>query len=106
MLCGPRITYAQRQTPDPAPQKAWEHPPLSGDTSPSSPPHSRVIHIVRGDPSDEEVAALTTVIVSLGSRRSARIRSPETGQRSAWAHPLHASLHPGPGAWRTSALPR
>jgi len=81
---------------------------VSGDTSYSSHPHSRVIHIVRGDPSDEEIAALTAVVVSLASTRSVRTRSPEPGQHSTWADPvprLRAPLRPGPGAWRASALP-
>ncbi|MGQ0778466.1 MAG: acyl-CoA carboxylase subunit epsilon [Pseudonocardiales bacterium] len=81
---------------------------MSGDTSHSSHPHSRVIHIVRGDPSDEEIAALTAVVVSLASMRSAHARSAEPGQLSAWADPaprLRAPLHTGPGAWRASALP-
>ncbi|MGH3925212.1 MAG: acyl-CoA carboxylase subunit epsilon [Pseudonocardiaceae bacterium] len=63
---------------------------------------------MRGDPSDEEVTALTAMVVSLASTRSVRARFSEPGQRSTWADPaprLRAPLHPGPSAWRASALP-
>ncbi|MGH3930858.1 MAG: acyl-CoA carboxylase subunit epsilon [Pseudonocardiaceae bacterium] len=82
---------------------------MSGDTSHSSHLHSRVIHIARGNPSDEEIAALTAVVVSLTSTRLVRTRSSEPGQRSTWADPasrLRAPLRPGPGAWHASALPQ
>ncbi|HVE96989.1 MAG TPA: acyl-CoA carboxylase subunit epsilon [Pseudonocardiaceae bacterium] len=59
---------------------------------------------MRGEPSDEELAALIAVLAGLASTAA-----PEPPQSpSAWADPAHrlrAPLHPGPGAWRTSALP-
>jgi hypothetical protein len=57
------------------------------------------MQIVRGEPSDEELAALVTVLAELA--RAATAEPPVT--RSAWADPkrwLRTSLHPGPGAWR------
>ncbi len=64
-----------------------------------------LLRVVRGDPSDEEVAALTAVLAAAASQPE-----PEpTAPRSAWgdpAHRLRVPLRPGPGAWRASALPR
>ncbi|MGH3717817.1 MAG: acyl-CoA carboxylase epsilon subunit [Pseudonocardiaceae bacterium] len=65
--------------------------------------HSRVIHIVRGEPSDEELAALVVVLAALADVVAAEAPGP----RGAWADPAHrlrAPLHPGPAAWRNSAL--
>ncbi|MGH3979587.1 MAG: acyl-CoA carboxylase subunit epsilon [Pseudonocardiaceae bacterium] len=64
-----------------------------------------VLRIVRGDPSDEEVAALTAVVAGLGSPSVPEPPRP----RSAWADPasrLRVPLRPGPDAWRGSAMPR
>jgi hypothetical protein len=65
-------------------------------------PHLR---IVRGNPTDEEVAALLAVVSTL--------RTPEEPSgppaRSAWAdrrNLVRAPLAHGPGAWRASAFPR
>jgi hypothetical protein len=62
-----------------------------------------MLRIVRGEPSDEELAALIAVLAGLAS---AAAQPPVP--RSAWANPAHrlrTPLHPGPGAWRSSALP-
>ncbi|MGH3912218.1 MAG: acyl-CoA carboxylase subunit epsilon [Pseudonocardiaceae bacterium] len=67
------------------------------------------LRIVRGKPSDEEIAALTAVVVGMACTGPEHVPSPEPGRRSVWADPaprLRAPLHPGPDAWRTSALPR
>ncbi len=64
--------------------------------------HSRVQ--VRGEPSDEELAALIAVLAGLASAAAAEPPTP----RSTWADPAHrlrTPLHPGPGIWRASALP-
>ncbi|MGH3908333.1 MAG: acyl-CoA carboxylase subunit epsilon [Pseudonocardiaceae bacterium] len=65
---------------------------------------------MRGDPSDEELAALTAVVVvSLASAGSAGVvTASPSAPRSAWADPAHrlrTPLHPGPGAWRASMRP-
>jgi len=65
-----------------------------------------LLRIVRGTPSDEELAALTAVVAAVASRTAARTPSP---RRSVWGDParrLRTRLQPGPGAWRASALPR
>ncbi|MGH3478353.1 MAG: acyl-CoA carboxylase subunit epsilon [Pseudonocardiaceae bacterium] len=64
--------------------------------------HSRVIH--SGGASDEEVAAVIAVLAGVASADAPEPPAP----RSAWADPsrrLRTPLHPGPGAWRCSALP-
>jgi hypothetical protein len=63
--------------------------------------------VVRGEPDDAELAALTVV---LAAAASAPTPEPETGTgRSVWvdrAAMLRRPLHPGPAAWRTSTWPR
>ncbi|NKQ58275.1 acyl-CoA carboxylase subunit epsilon [Amycolatopsis sp. K13G38] len=64
------------------------------------------LRIVRGNPDDEELAALTAV---LAAAASAPAEPERPRRRSAWAdraHQLRMPLHPGEGAWRASALPR
>jgi hypothetical protein len=64
-----------------------------------------LLRVVRGTPSDEELAALTAVLAAF-PHGAADTRSP---RGSTWAAPaarLRTPLHPGPGAWKASALPR
>ncbi len=64
-----------------------------------------MLRIVRGTPSDEELAALTAVVAAAVSHAAA---STPPRRRSAWGAPatrLRTRLEPGPGAWRASALP-
>ncbi len=70
-----------------------------------------LLRVVRGEPDDEELAALTAVVAATASQPEPSMSQPSTSQpsRSAWADPAHrlrAPLRPGPGAWRASALPR
>jgi hypothetical protein len=69
-----------------------------------------VLRIVRGDPSDAEIAALIAVIAGLAGAGLTNGRAPEpTAPRSVWADParrVRACPHPGPGGWRASTLPR
>jgi hypothetical protein len=65
-------------------------------------PHLRV---VKGNPSDEELAALVAVVSALGAGEEeapAPVRSAWSDRRVAVREPL---AH-GPGAWRSSAFPR
>lgn len=67
---------------------------------------SPALHIVRGKPSDEELAALTVVLAKMST--AAATPAHPAGARSAWADPayrLRIPLHRGPGAWRTSLRP-
>lgn len=62
-----------------------------------------VLRIVRGEPTDEEIAALVVALNAL--------RQPSSGpqpRRSTWSDRsalLRRPLHAGPIAWRTSCLP-
>jgi Acyl-CoA carboxylase epsilon subunit len=70
----------------------------------STPEERRALfRVVRGAPSDEELAALTVTIAALAGGGREQAPAP----RSAWNAPrLRTSLHPGPGAWRASTWPR
>ncbi|PRY43799.1 acyl-CoA carboxylase subunit epsilon [Umezawaea tangerina] len=72
---------------------------MSGDERP-------LLRVVRGEPDDAELAALTTVVAGLASA-TAPAETPEP--RSTWGDParrVRVPLTPGPGAWRASGLPR
>jgi hypothetical protein len=65
-----------------------------------------LFRVVRGEPTDAELAALTVVLaaVAAGSRAD-----PPPPPRSVWSDPaarLRAPLATGPGAWRTTYWPR
>jgi hypothetical protein len=65
-------------------------------------PHLRV---VKGNPTDEELAALVAVAAALGAGEE---EAPERS-RSAWSDRrvlVREPLAHGPGAWRASGLPR
>jgi hypothetical protein len=64
-------------------------------------PQRPLLRVVRGEPTAEELAALTVVVAALSQRR-ARRRAVPVGR---WADPADAHrrpLHPGPGGWRAS----
>lgn len=64
-----------------------------------------LFHVVRGEPSDAELAALTVVLAAAASGGGA----PPARPRDRWSDPaaaLRAPLTTGPGAWRTSHWPR
>jgi hypothetical protein len=64
-----------------------------------------LLRVVRGEPTDEELAALVAVVAA----RAAGTRSETGGQPRTWAaywRTVGAPPPPGPGAWRASALPR
>jgi hypothetical protein len=68
--------------------------------SESSPP---LLRVVRGAPTDEELAALVVVFAGRGTTADQA-----RAERSAWldrSAALRQPLHPGPGAWRASGLP-
>ena len=65
-----------------------------------------VLRVIRGDATPEEIAA---VVAALLSRRRRFGRAPAARPApSAWSDRsrlLRRPLHPGPDAWRRSALP-
>lgn len=65
-----------------------------------------LFRVVRGTPTDEELAALTVVLALTAAATPA---GPRPRVRSAWADPatrLRRPLAVGPDAWRTSFRPR
>jgi len=76
----------------------------SGVTSGSTDEKVPFLRVVKGDPTPEELAALVTVLASLGGPAATTPRrTPE------WNAPrrLHRGPHPhGPGGWRASGLPQ
>jgi hypothetical protein len=67
-------------------------------------PERPVLRVVRGDAAPEEIAAVVAVLLS----RPAFVEAPPRRAPSAWAdrsRQLRRPLHPGPDAWRRSALP-
>jgi hypothetical protein len=66
------------------------------------------LYVVRGEPTQAELAAVVTVLAARAAA-SARARRPVSAVRSTWSDRsrlMRASVSPGPGAWRRSALPR
>lgn len=64
-----------------------------------------VLRVVRGEPTDEELAALVAVVSTLQAEEP----SSDKPQRSAWSNRrvlVREPLAHGPGAWRASGFPR
>ena len=67
-----------------------------------------VVRVVKGDPTPEELAALTAVIAAKLAARPAGTSGP-SDQVSDWSsywRAVRAPARHGPGRWRASALPR
>ena len=69
-----------------------------------------VFSVVRGQPSDEETAALVVVVTALAARANAGRQSSAAaktpGNWASHARALRVPPAPGASAWRRSALPR
>jgi Acyl-CoA carboxylase epsilon subunit len=68
-----------------------------------------LFRVVRGQPTDEETAALAVVLAVLAARACAARDRPGPAGAGSWAshaRALRARAAPGPRAWRRSALPR
>jgi acyl-CoA carboxylase epsilon subunit len=76
-------------------------------TDAEQPDAQPLVQVVNGDPTPEELAALTAVIASrLAARPSGE---PEQERASDWAsywRNVRRPLQHGPGRWRASAFPR
>ena len=65
-------------------------------------PQRPLLHVVKGDPTEEELAALVVVVSAVGAAQVADERT----ARSEWSSPhrkVRARLAP---SWRSSTLPR
>lgn len=66
-----------------------------------------LLRVVKGEPTPEELAALTAVVSARAAAASAAADKPAR-RRSQWSanHRRLSQPHrPGPGAWRAAALP-
>ena len=66
-----------------------------------------LFRVVRGEPSDVEIAALTVVLAAAAAASQAPPAA--TAAPDRWSDPearFRRPLHPGPGVWRTSTWPR
>jgi hypothetical protein len=64
-----------------------------------------LLSIVKGEPSAEELAALTVVIAALSQARPARRRPVTVGGWASRTGVLRRPLQPGPGGWRAAGGP-
>ena len=74
-------------------------------TEPSSEPERPMLRVVKGDPSDEELAALVAVVAATAAAHA----TPDPKPRPEWSAPGRGHrppLAPGRGGWRASSLPR
>ena len=69
-----------------------------GEQEPARP----LLRVVKGDPSDEELAALVAVVSALGAAQAPDAPKP----RPEWSSPHRAVRAPLAPSWRSSTLPR
>ena len=76
-------------------------------------PAAVILSVVRGNPTDTELAALVTVLATragaAAATSSAGQPTPARAPRSGWSDRsrlLRGNFSPGADAWRRSALPR
>lgn len=74
-------------------------------TGPVTGPERAPMFMIRGDASDDEVAALVAVLQGLAAARPRPVKRPPL-EWSAPHRAVRAPLAAGPGGWRSSALPR
>ena len=60
-----------------------------------------MLRVVKGEPSAEELAALTVVVAALSQRRERRRPTP-VGAWASYADGHRRALQAGPGGWRSS----
>lgn len=65
---------------------------------------STEFEVVHGNPDDEQLAVVVSLLTAAAS---AQVAAPEPAQTSNWARPvLRHPISPGPGAWWRSGLPK
>jgi Acyl-CoA carboxylase epsilon subunit len=67
----------------------------------SEEPAAPLLRVVRGEPTAEELAALTVVVAALSQQRTAKRPTP-VGVWASYADAHRRPLRPGPGGWRAS----
>jgi hypothetical protein len=68
-------------------------------------PNEPLFRVVKGSPTDEELAALVAVL-SLRSGGEASESEPQPSGWSAYWRSVRAPVQPGPEAWRMSGRPQ
>jgi hypothetical protein len=67
------------------------------------------LRIVRGEATSEEIAALVGALMAVAAARAGTARPEPARTAGAWtdrSRLLRPAVHPSPGGWRRSALPR
>jgi hypothetical protein len=72
------------------------------EPSPASPP---LLRVVRGEPTAEELAALTVVVAAMSQRRERRRPTP-VGAWASYGAAHRRALTVGPGGWRAAGVAR
>ena len=82
---------------------AWELPDPWNRTPEPAAPQPPLFSVLGGNPSAEELAALTAVVMGLSADGGAPRSTPESARRT-WNRRRMLSLapKPGPGSWRRS----
>ncbi len=65
-----------------------------------------LLRIVRGEPDDAELAALTAVVLGIAAAGGDEVATPQPSAWSDRVDQVRKTLPHGPGAWRSSGLPR
>jgi hypothetical protein len=60
-----------------------------------------LLRVVKGEPTADELAALTVVVAAMSQRRSRRRPTP-LGAWASYADEHRVALRPGPGGWRAA----
>ncbi|MDQ0732839.1 hypothetical protein QFZ57_003633 [Arthrobacter sp. B1I2] len=83
------------------PSQAQPGAPAGVGPTEGSAPAAPLLSVVKGQPTAEELAALTAVVLSLGGERPAAARTPSVRH---WVRrqQLRLAPSPGPGAWKRS----
>lgn len=74
---------------------------LNSDPTAITAPQAPLMSVVKGQPSAEELAALTAVVLSLEGAETAEARKP-TVRHWVRRQQLRLAPTPGPGAWKRS----
>lgn len=101
----PGLTPGTQANPD----RDHSSSPAAGSGTQADPAIPPFLSVVRGHPTDAELAALVAVITARSSAAAARAPAPAPPPRSRWSDKsrlMRAGIRPGPDAWRRSALPR
>jgi Acyl-CoA carboxylase epsilon subunit len=62
--------------------------------------------VVKGSPTDDELAAVMTVLTTRFAQRRAEEATPARSGWSAYWRSLRSPIQPGPSAWRMSGRPQ